>query len=331
LRVDTRDGSIGRLAESVQNFWSYSASADGRTIALGAEDAHSPPNVVLCKEGKRPVKLTDLNPQLSSFRLGNVQEISWKNKRDGKTIYGVLITPADFVRGQTRATIVELHGGPQGMWWNGWEGTWLSWGQMLASHGYAVLLPNPRGSIGQGWQFSEAVYRDWGGLDSQDVMDGVDALVEQRIADPHRLGIGGYSYGGYLSTSVTTQTDRFKAAVVGASWTDLSTLGLTVDITNWFRRMMGGDGTDRQDEVFHRLSPLDHIDRCNTPTLVLHGEKDDRCPLYHGRAWYRGLKRRGIETEMIVYPRAGHMLTERSHQIDLMQRVLAWYERHLQN
>ncbi len=331
LRVDTQRGEIVRLAESVHNFWSYSASADGETLALGAEDGHGPPNVVVLKAGHAPVKLTDMNPQLSARRLGTVSEVSWKNRQDGKTIFGVLITPPDFVRGVPRPTVVQLHGGPQDSWWDGWIGTWLSWGQLLASHGYVVFLPNPRGSVGQGWQFSETVYRDWGGMDFQDVMDGVDSLVEKRIADPDKLGVGGWSYGGFLTASGTTQTDRFKAAVVGACNADLETYGLTTDITVWFQRMMGDKTTDGRDKTAARLSPLKHIDRCRTPTLVLHGERDERCPLYHGRAWYVGLKQRGIESEMVIYPRERHTLSERPHQLDLMQRVLDWFDRHLKD
>ena len=167
-------------------------------------------------------------------------------------------------------------------------------------------------------------------MDFQDVMDGVDSLVEQRIADPDRLGVGGWSYGGFHTASTTTQTDRFKAAVVGACNADLETYGLTTDITAWFRRMMGAT-TEGRDETPARLSPLKHIDRCQTPTLVLHGEKDERCPLYHGRAWYVGLKQRGIETGMIIYPREGHSLNERARQLDLMQRMLAWFDRHLKD
>src|SRR4051794_21622087 len=263
LRVDTEGGAIERLAPSVRNFWSYSSGADGETIAMGAEDGHSPPNVVVLKAGHAPVKLTDLNPQLSALRLGTVSEVSWKNKQDGKTVFGVLITPPDFVRGSPRPTVVQLHGGPQDSWWDGWIGTWLSWGQLLASHGYVVFLPNPRGSVGQGWQFSEAVHRDWGGIDFQDVMDGVDSLVEKRIADPDRLGVGGWSYGAFLTASATTQTDRFKAAVVGANHVDLETYGLTTDITAWFQRMMGPTTVVR-DETLAKLSPLKHIDRCQT-------------------------------------------------------------------
>lgn len=120
LKVDTESGAIERLAPSVHNFWSYSTSADGETLALGAEGAHSPPDVVVSKAGKEPVKLTDLNPQLSALRLGDVSALSWKNKRDGNTVFGVLITPPDFVRGTPRPTVVQLHGGPQDSWWEGW-------------------------------------------------------------------------------------------------------------------------------------------------------------------------------------------------------------------
>ena len=184
----------------------------------------------------------------------------------------------------------------------------------------SCFSPTLGGSVGQGWQFSEAVHRDWGGMDFQDVMDGVDSLVEQRIADPDRLGVGGWSYGGFLTASATTQTDRFKAAVVGANNGDLETYGLTTDITAWFQHMMGPT-TLIGDETLARLSPLKHIDGCQTPTLVLHGKEDDRCPLYHGRAWYTGLKKTAGHRNGDDYLSAeGHVLSERSHQLDLMQR-----------
>ncbi len=334
ISVDTVGGSIEHLADSVDNFWSYSATSDAKTIAIGAENGHSPPNVVVLKSDQKPLpqkthRLTDLNPQLAACRLGNVSELAWTNQHDGKNIYGVVITPADFVAGTPRPTVVVLHGGPQSMWWNGWIGTWLSWGQLLASHGYVVFLPNPRGSIGQNWPFTEAVYRDWGNQDFHDVMDGLDVLIDKRIADPNRLGIGGWSYGGFLTASATTQTDRFKAAIVGGSWTDLENVDQTTDFSAWFHRIMGLSATDRTDEACHRLSPLTHAARCRTPTLILHGEHDPRCPLHHGKSWHVALKAHGVDTELVIYPNAGHLLSERSQQIDLMQRDLAWYDGHL--
>jgi dipeptidyl aminopeptidase/acylaminoacyl peptidase len=207
-------------------------------------------------------------------------------------------------------------------------GTYLSRGQYLASHGYAVLLPNPRGSINAGVRFVEANFRDWGNGPCQDVLDGVDALVEQKLADPHRLAVGGTSYGGYLTAWTTTRTNRFRAAVVDAGWVDLVTANLTTDMSFPMRAYLGGDEI-RDRAYFRNLSPLSFIERCTTPTLVLHGEKDERVPLAQGRAWYGGLKLLGIETEMVVYPGEGHGLAKRNNQRDVMRRVLAWYDKHL--
>ncbi|MCI0359348.1 MAG: prolyl oligopeptidase family serine peptidase, partial [Planctomycetaceae bacterium] len=220
-------------------------------------------------------------------------------------------------------------GGPQGMWWSSWLGTYLSRGQYFASNGYVVFLPNPRGSIGMGEEFVEANERDWGGGDYQDVMDGIDSLIEKKIADPDRLAVGGQSYGGYLTAWTTTRTTRFRAAVVDCGVIDLETFSLTNDLAAPLRYYFGGDEI-RIRPLLASRSPLAHIERCKTPTLVLHGEKDERVPLYHGRAWHKGLKLLGVATEMVVYPGEGHVLEKRSNQLDEMRRVLAWYDKYLQ-
>jgi dipeptidyl aminopeptidase/acylaminoacyl peptidase len=328
LRVETVKGTVERVADDVKNFWAFAVTPNGRTIALGGETGQVPPNLVVIQDRGKPRTLTNLNPQLAGLRLGDVREMHWKSTRDGRLITGVLVTPADFQPGKPYPTIVELHGGPQGMWWSGWLGTYLSRGQFFASHGYVVFLPNPRGSIGMGEGFVEANERDWGGGDYQDVMDGIDSLVAQKIADPNRLAVGGQSYGGYLTAWTTTQTNRFRAAVVDCGVIDLTTFSLTNDIAAPLRSYFGGDEI-RTRPLLTSRSPLAHIERCKTPTLVLHGEKDERVPLYHGRAWHKGLKLLGVATEMVVYPGEGHILEKRSNQIDALRRVLAWYERYL--
>lgn len=329
LRVDLVKGSIDRMSDAVKNFWAFTVSADGRTIVLGGETGQMPPNLVVLQDHDKPRTLTNLNPQLAAVLLGNVREVSWKSTRDGRDLNGVLVTPPGFQPGKRYPTIVELHGGPQGMWWSGWLGTYLSRGQYFATHGYVVFLPNPRGSIGLGEEFVEANYRDWGGGDYQDVMDGIDDLVERKIADPKRLAVGGQSYGGYLTARTTTRTDRFRAAVVDCGVIDLETFSLTNDIAAPLRYYFGGDEI-RMRPVLAACSPLAHIERCKTPTLVLHGEKDERVPLYHGRAWHKGLKLLGVPTEMVIYPGEGHVLEKRANHIDAMRRVLAWYDKHLQ-
>ena len=331
LRIDTATGAVTKLADLTPEFWhgfGFSVSTDGRAIAYLNQAGEAPTDVWIFLHGHSPRRLTHLHPQVASLRLGKVKEITWKNKKDGRTLYGVLITPPDFKPDQPYTTVVQVHGGPQWAWWTGWHGSWHNWGQLLASNGYVVFLPNPRGSIGQGREFAEANRDDWGGGDFQDIMDGLDYLIEQKIADPDRLGIGGWSYGGFMTAWTVTQTDRFKAAVVGAAVTNLFSFNGTTDVTGFLRNYFL-DIPFRRRAAYDNHSPLTYLQNCKTPSLVLHGEKDPRVPVGQGWEFYNGLKALGVETEMIVYPREPHIFGERAHRVDLLKRILAWYDKYL--
>ena len=207
-------------------------------------------------------------------------------------------------------------------------GTWYEWAQLLASHGYVVLAPNSRGSQGQGSAFQEANFKDWGGGDFQDVMDGVDMLVKERIADPNRLGIGGWSYGGFMTSWTITHTDKFKAAVVGAAVTDLYGMSTTTDIApNFLNEFFGNFAANR--ELYNPHSPMRFIERCHTPVLVLHGAADDRVPPFQGAEFYKGLQLLGRESQLVLYPREPHIFTEREHEIDSLRRIIDWFDSHL--
>jgi dipeptidyl aminopeptidase/acylaminoacyl peptidase len=272
-------------------------------------------------------QLTNHNPQVAGWKLGKVQEISWTSSKDGRKIYGVLILPPDYMAGSPYKTIVHAHGGPFEAWQTGWLGTWYEWAQLLASHGYVVLDPNPRGSQGQGVAFQEANYMDWGGGDFQDVMDGIDSLVRQGIADPHRLGIGGWSYGGYMTSWAVTHTDRFKAAVAGAAVTDLYPMSTTTDISpSFLTEFFGNFAADRK--IYDEHSAMHWIERCHTPTLVLHGAADERVPTFQGEELYHGLQLLGRESQLVLYPREPHIFTEREHEIDSLQRIVDWFDSH---
>jgi dipeptidyl aminopeptidase/acylaminoacyl peptidase len=332
LRIDSTTGAVTELpVETALPGGDFTLSSDGRTIAYGYETGDTPREVWAFTLGGKPRRLTHLHPQVAGWRLGEVKEISWKNRKDGQTIYGVLVTPPDFKPGRTYPTIVDVHGGPEWAWWAGWLGSWHEWAQLLASHGYVVFLPNPRGSTGQGWQFAESNRDDWGGMDFQDIMSGVDFLIEQKIADPERLGIGGWSYGGFMTSWTVTQTNRFKAAVVGAAVTDLFSFDGTTDITPKFLRNYFLDIPFRRRAAYENHSAMTFIQNCKTPSLVLHGGADERVPVSQGWEFYNGLKMLGVPAEMVVYPREHHGFKERAHQIDLLTRVLAWYDKHLKN
>lgn len=330
LRVNSADGSFTEFpVETAGPNPNFSISSDGGTLAYARGTGDSPPEVWAYAAGGTPRKLTDLNPQTKEWRLGQVKEISWKSKKDGLTIYGVLVTPPDFQPGRPYPTVVQIHGGPASFWWCGWMSTPNVWAQMLASHGYVVFMPDPRGSLGQGWKFMEANRDDWGGGDFRDIMDGVDELVAQKIADPHRLGVGGGSYGGYMTSWVVTQTNRFKAAVVAAAVTNLFSFDGNTDITPTFLRIYFLDLPFNRRADYDQHSAMTFLKNCQTPSLVLHGEADERVPTEQGWEFYNGLRMLGVPVELVTYPREHHGFHERPHQIDSLQRILEWYDKYL--
>jgi dipeptidyl aminopeptidase/acylaminoacyl peptidase len=344
LRVDSSDGAVAQvLAETALHVPDFAINQDGRVLAFGRGAGDHPPDVFSWVREEAPQsgpagktrgpqterRLTELNPQSKTWQLGAVQEISWKSKQDGSTVYGVLVTPPDYQPGQLYPTIVNVHGGPLGAWWTGWFGGWNEWGQLLASHGYVVLLPNPRGSTGQGWKFAEGNRDDWGGGDFHDIMDGVDYLIGQKIADPNRLGIGGWSFGGFMTSWTVTQTHRFKAAVVGAAVTDLFSFDGTTDITPTYLHNYFMDLPFNRRAAYDQHSAMTFLKNVKTPSLVLHGEADARVPTSQGWEFYNGLRMLGVPAEMVTYPREDHAFHERAHQIDVYTRLLAWFDKYL--
>ena len=230
--------------------------------------------------------------------------------------------------GQLYPTIVECHGGPFWAYWSGWLGSWHEWAQLLASNGYVVFLANERGSSGQGWQLAEAVRGDLGGMDFEDIMDGLDSLIEQKIADPNRLGVGGYSYGGFMTAWAVTHSHRFKAAVVGAAATDWFSLNGTYGAPDNLKPYFAGKSFVDDRAGYDTSSPMSFIRNCKTPSFILHGEADQGVRVTQGWEFYNGLKMLGVPVEMVIYPREPHApFKERAHISDLLTRVLDWYDK----
>jgi dipeptidyl aminopeptidase/acylaminoacyl peptidase len=219
------------------------------------------------------------------------------------------------------------HGGPTSLYANGFSSP-RDWGQHLAARGIAVLLPNFRGSTGWGIEFAEANVGDMGGKDFQDVMTGVDAMIARGLADPRRLGIGGWSYGGFMTAWAITQTDRFKAAVVGAGIANWLSFHGNSHLNTWDAIHYGASPYER-DGVFQKFSAMNYVSRVRTPTLILHGELDRDVPPEQGYQLYRALKDHQVETQFVLYPREEHNISETKHVHDLLRRVLDWFENHL--
>nr|MBA3949753.1 S9 family peptidase [Acidobacteriota bacterium] len=309
-------------------------SADGTRMALVA-NTPSHPNEVYVDNGpasippSAPRRLTTLNPQLDGIALGTQEVIVW-NARDGMSIEGVLVRPVGFRVGQRYPLIVQPHGGPEAADPNGWNGTYSRWGQMLAGAGFMTLYPNYRGSIGRGPQFAMADHKDLMGKEFEDMLDGVDHLVASGLVDASRVGIGGGSYGGYTSAwAATYASDRFKAAIpwMGISnWismTGTSDIFLENSTVHWNLVMY-----ENYDKYWER-SPLKYIDRANTPSLIVHGAADPRVPPGQSIELYTALKWKGVPVEYVSYPREGHGVAERAHQLDFMQRVLGWFVKYV--
>lgn len=265
-------------------------------------------------------------PELSSVVLGEIEALRC-TASDGVPLDAVVIRPPNAGKGPW-ATAVLVHGGPYGR-----SGLWahlhpLDWGQLLASHGYAVVLPNYRGGAGHGNDFATSVRGDMGGAEWGDVLALVDAAVDAGIADPDRLGIGGWSQGGFLTAWAVTATDRFKAGVMGAGVSDWGMLAATSDMPT-FEVALGGD--HRWDgpgpHVADAHSPISYAARRTTPLLILHGAEDERVPVSQSIAFHRALQGQQAPLALVTYPREPHGIRERLHQIDVQRRVVEWFDR----
>ncbi|MBK5293274.1 MAG: S9 family peptidase [Acidobacteriia bacterium] len=276
----------------------------------------------------KPLRVSEANTGIEKPPMGKTELIQWKGK-DGLVVEGLLTYPAAYEKGKRVPLILNIHGGPSGLFnesFTGASGLYpiASW----AAKGYAVLRPNPRGSSGYGVKFRQRVIQDWGGLDYQDLMTGVDHVIGMGVADAERLAVMGWSYGGYMTAWTVTQTNRFKAAVIGAGITNHVSMYGTQDIPSVYEDYFGGTPWDLP-QVYARSSPIQFIARAKTPTLLLHGENDNRVPPTQAHEYYRALKRQGVETRMILYPRQPHGPTEPKFVQHVMEQHLEWAEKFL--
>jgi dipeptidyl aminopeptidase/acylaminoacyl peptidase len=305
-----------------------SRSKDGKVVAVTMDSPLMPAEVHVTDASFASFrKLTDTNPQAASFSLGETEVVTWKSS-DGWDVEGVLLKPVGFTPGRRYPTLVVAHGGPAGAYVNNYRVGGLEGGQLWAGLGWAVFYPNPRGSTNYGEKFLRANVNDWGGGDYRDIMTGVDALVARGIADPDRLAHIGWSYGGYMTAWVVSQTSRFKAAMVGAGLTNMASMYGTNDIPNVLVTYFGGYPTKETLPLYSARSAMTFIDNVTTPTLILHGANDERVPTGQAYEMFRALKDRGKTTELVFYPREGHGIAEYYHVKDRLQRIHDWVTRY---
>ena len=316
-----KSGDIAILDTQVQQpaeIYYLKGAAGGAGAAAGARVSAVPP------------QLTHVNDEfLAKASLGTVERFKAKSA-DGTMIDAYLTRPPfDAAQGRPNApagklpTILRIHGGPVAQYSTGFN---LEW-QMLAAKGFAVVAANPRGSSGYGREFSRAIWADWGNKDYDDVMAAVDTAIAMGVADPDRLGVGGWSYGGILTDHVISKTTRFKAAISGASeFNYLANYGNDHYQRQWEAELgLPWQHTD----LWIKLSPFYRLDKIVTPTLVLGGDADLNVPILGGQQLYQGLRRLGRETELVVYPGETHSIRRPSFQQDRFERYIAWYSKYL--
>jgi dipeptidyl aminopeptidase/acylaminoacyl peptidase len=331
--VPVGGGPIDRLLNGERDITTFDVSKTGDIAYLDSQP-QQPSEVFLVAQASQvrdrgfessalqPTRLTHVNDDfLSKIALGTVERYKAKSA-DGTTIDAYLTRPPNVPAGKL-PTILRIHGGPVSQYSTGFN---LEW-QMLAAKGFAVVAANPRGSSGYGRDFSRAIWADWGNKDYDDVMAAVDTAIAMGVADPDRLGVGGWSYGGILTDHVISKTTRFKAAISGASeFNYLANYGNDHYQRQWEAEL----GLPwQQPDAWTRISPFFRMDKIVTPTLVLGGDQDMNVPIIGGQQLYQGLKRLGRDTELIVYPGENHGIRRPSFQKDRYDRYILWYEKYL--
>ncbi len=271
------------------------------------------------------VRLTGHNDDfLARVQVAETRNVQFRSS-DGTEVEGFVTFPPDFVEGRQYPTLLRIHGGPVSQYRHSFDFE----SQLFAANGYVVVRTNPRGSSGYGQDFSAALWADWGNPDFEDVMAGVDHAIAQGWADPDRLGVGGWSYGGILTNYVITKTTRFKGAITGASEVlYIANYGHDHYQRQWEAELgLPWEGDNR--ENWERISPFNRVEYIETPTLVMGGEHDWNVPIQNSEQLYQALRRRGVETQLVVYPDQSHGIRVPSYQVDRLERYLGWYDRHV--
>lgn len=326
--INAESGEISEIEYWKATHAGLSVDASGNLVVQGRTDLEGPGKVIVFdRDSGETNVILDVNRDLFA-ETPAVSVEPFTIDRDGWKIDAWLYKPADFDESKQYPLVIDVHGGPHGA--HGY--TFNIGAQVLAANGILVVTSNPRGSSGYGREFGEAVRGDWGGEDWRDLQAVVDEVESRPYVDVSRTGIYGYSYGGYMTSWAIGQTDRFKAAVCGAPVFHLHSFYGTSDIGHVFgESQWGGTPLEVGDWMVER-SPSTHIHKAVTPTLIVHGEADDRCPIGQGEEMFVGLLKVGCETEFVRYPGGSHLMLRGGsvqHRIDYYTRILTWFQKHL--
>ncbi len=324
-RAELSGGACKRVLEGDRTIDSLALAPGGERLAFSSSWSSAFPEVwtASLSGAASPRPVSGLNAELRArVELSPTERMTYRSF-DGLEIEAFVLHPPGRRR-KLRPLVLHIHGGPHGAHPSAYSPIFF---QSLAAAGYVVLLPNPRGSSSYGEDFSRACVGDWGGGDYRDLMAGVDLLVERGIADPDQLYVGGYSYGGYMSSWIVGQTGRFRAACIGAPLTNLASAFATGDIPHVLAEEIGGTPLAAP-EAYVRRSPVTYLENARTPVQLLHWEGDLRCPIGQSEEVFSALKLRGVEVEMVRYPGGSHVGRTPAQDVDSIRRTLEWYAAH---
>jgi dipeptidyl aminopeptidase/acylaminoacyl peptidase len=296
----------------------------GHTVVLSGNDVE--PTEVYALEGAALRQLTHQNdPLLAQLELAPTEEVNFKSK-DGTEVHGLLTYPVGYVKGSKVPLLLRIHGGPNGQD----QHSFSAERQWFAANGYAVLAVNYRGSSGRGQKYSRSIFADWGHYEVEDLQAGVDHVIQMGVADPDRLGVGGWSYGGILTDYMIATDSRFKAATSGAGTAFTVAFYGTDQYIIQYDYEIGPPWNPKSWETYQKISyPFLHADRIKTPTLFLGGERDFNVPVQGGQQMYQALRSLGIDTQLIIYPNENHGITRPSYVRDRYERYLGWYDKYV--
>jgi dipeptidyl aminopeptidase/acylaminoacyl peptidase len=322
-----RGSSVTLGFPSVFQIGNFSVNSTSTPVsAFTLTDPLHPAEVWLGLPGRNEtiLRLSGHNDSAGSFQIAETESMVFRSL-DGTSVQGWLMKPLGWREDRKYPMILSIHGGPHGMFGYAFNPAF----QIYAARGYAVLYLNPRGSSGYGQRFSDGTLNEWGGGDYRDLMAGVDeALRRHPWLDANRMGVTGGSYGGFMTNWIITQTPRFKAAVSSASVSNLVSFYSTSLYQDLIHAEFGGFPWDNYDQLW-QWSPLRYVKQAQTPTLFIHGEQDNDVHITQAEEMYMALRRRGVETMLVRYPREGHGLREPRHRVDALERTLAWFDRFL--
>ena len=326
--VKAEGGGLRSLAGGGTHFTAASFDRDGRTLVAVADSPSSTGDLqrIDVASGTH-TQLTDYNKDFFAQHPTAGFE-KFTIDRGGLTIESRVYLPPDFDPGQKYPLVLDIHGGPHNVFYDGFYPVQ----QVLATAGYIVLAVNPRGSGTYGADFAKAVLGDWGGEDYLDILESVDEICSRPYVDGSRLGLTGYSYGGFMSSWIVGHDHRFSAAVVGAPVTDLASFSGTSDIGISFGEVEVGGTREEMLEAYRKHSPLTYVYNVQTPVLLLHGEEDLRCPLEQSEQFFVALKRQGKEVEMVRFPGESHSMMSSGHprmREEYLARLLVWFDKYV--